>query len=67
MRRLDMAYNIYKGDKLHAVCRDQMSAVSAAVEYYRATTLPITVEEVHLDGSTSTYDWEKSYRELCNQ
>jgi hypothetical protein len=67
LRRLDMAYNIYKGDKLHAVCRDEMGAVSAAVTYYRATTLPITVEEVHLDGSTSPYDWEKSYRELCNQ
>jgi hypothetical protein len=62
-----MAYNIYKGNTLYAVCRDQMSAVSAAVQYYRETDLPVTVEEVHLDGSTSPYDWEKSYRELCNQ
>jgi hypothetical protein len=62
-----MAYNIYKNGKLHAVCRDEMTAVSAAVEYYRATTVPITAEEVHLDGSTTPYDWQKAYRELCNQ
>ena len=60
-----MAYNIYKGDKLHAVCRDEMGTVMAAVKYYRETDLPVTVEKVHLDGSTSPYDWEKSYRELC--
>ena len=62
-----MAYNIYKGDDLHAVCKDEMGTVMAAVKYCRDTDLPITVEEVHLDGSTSVYDWEKSYRELCNQ
>jgi len=62
-----MAYNIYKGDELHAVCSHEMDAVMAAVKYCRESELPISVEEVHLDGSTSVYDWEKSYRELCNQ
>jgi hypothetical protein len=62
-----MAYNIYKAGKLHAVCRDEMTAVMAAVEYYRATTVDITAEEVRPDGSTTPYDWQKSYRELCNQ
>jgi hypothetical protein len=62
-----VAYNIYKGDSLHAVCNNEMDTVMAAVKYCRDTDLPVTVKEVHLDGSTSVYDWEKSYRELCNQ
>jgi hypothetical protein len=44
-----------------------MTAVMAAVEYHRATTVPITAEEVHIDGTATPYDWQKSYRELCNQ
>jgi hypothetical protein len=62
-----MSYRIYKAGKLHAVCRDEMTAVMAAVEYHRATTVPITAEEVHIDGTATPYDWQKSYRELCNQ
>ena len=62
-----MSYNIYKGGKLHAVCRDKMTTVMAAVEYYRTTTEPITAEDVRLDVSSAPYDWQKSYRELCNQ
>jgi len=61
------AYNIYKDGKLHAVCNDEVDTVMAAVKYCREPGVSVMVEEVYLDGSTSVYDWEKSYRELCNQ
>ena len=61
------AYNIYKDGKLYAVCNNEMDTVMAAVRYCREPGVSVMVEEVHLDGSTSVYDWEKSYRELCNQ
>jgi hypothetical protein len=62
-----MAYNIYKGDKLNAVCQHSMDAVSQAVQYYRHTTKPVTVTQVALDGTETPYDWERAYKELCNQ
>ena len=62
-----MAYNIYKGDKLHAVCNHSMDATSQAVEYYRNQTKTVTVTEVALDGTETSFDWERAYRELCNQ
>lgn len=62
-----MSYRIYKGDKVHAVCNHEMDAVSQAVQYYRHTTKPVTVMEVALDGTETSYNWERAYRELCNQ
>jgi hypothetical protein len=61
-----MSYRIYKGTELHAVCSDSMDAVAQAVHYHRHTKKTVTVEEVSLDGTAQTYDWERAYRELCN-
>ena len=62
-----MSYKIYKGQKLHAVCNHSMDAVMQAVQYYRHTTLEVTVKEVALDGTETNYDWKAAYEELCNQ
>lgn len=62
-----MSYRIYKGNEVHAVCKDYMDAVAQAVQYHRHTTKPVTVMEVALDGTETPYNWERAYWELCYQ
>lgn len=66
-----MTYRIYVGDELRDVCTDCMDAVSLAVGHYRDIIMPfgetVTVTHTWPSGEVEPYDWERAYRELCNQ
>jgi hypothetical protein len=60
-----MAYNIYLGDTLSAVAKDEMSCVMRCNAYHKQGHVNLAAYEVMLDGSEKPYEWWKAYNKLC--